>query len=243
MTSNKSKNILNAHTLLLAYAQGFFPMAQSRDSTNVAWFYPEERGIIPLNPARLPRRLIPTIKKHPYHVTLNKAFADVMRHCAEAREETWINAEIERAYTDLHHKGHAHSIEVWDNTTLIGGVYGVSIGGAFFGESMFSKKTNASKIALVYLMARLWSLGLTWLDAQYVNPHLLQFGCIAVPRDDYLAMLETAISQPIIFCDQSPASSEAGAVSTGALSGCASSDKVVTAEVLAAFLQSTNQTS
>ena len=139
--------------ILQAYRQGIFPMAESRDGQELGWYDPQMRGILPLDRFHVPKRLVQKIRRTPFRITFNAAFEQVIRSCADARESTWINDEIIALYSELHHQGHAHSVEAWDGATLAGGVYGIAMGSAFFGESMFSVKTDASKIALVYLAA------------------------------------------------------------------------------------------
>ena len=197
--------ILPPDTLLNAYANGAFPMADGRDSQDVHWYQPRERGIIPLDDFHISRSLRRTIKTHPFSITHNKDFKGVMQACAsvktghlKGRNDTWINDDIIASYVTLHHLNHAHSVEVWDNNklggdNLVGGLYGVSLGRAFFGESMFSKQPNTSKIAIVYLVAMLKQAGFELLDCQYVNDHLLQFGCVALSQDDYIEKLHHAI--------------------------------------------------
>lgn len=182
--------------LLTAYAGGYFPMAESREADELFWFHPQKRGIIPLESFHVPHSLEKALKRTPFILTCNKAFDGVIRACAEPnadRPETWINDRIIALYSALHRMGHAHSIECWQNGTLAGGLYGVAIGGAFFGESMFSRASNASKAALVELVTRLKAAGYGLLDTQYVNPHLLQFGCIEVKRGNYMNMLGKAL--------------------------------------------------
>ena len=182
--------------LLNAYASGYFPMAESRDATELHWFYPQTRGILPLESFHVPRSLGKLMRKHSYDIRKNTAFEQVMRACAEERPErpeSWINEEIIGLYTQLHQFGHAHSIEVWDGDVLIGGLYGVSLAGAFFGESMFSHQSGASKIALTYLVERLKHAGYVLLDAQYSNPHLIQFGVQEIPCKEYLKKLHAAL--------------------------------------------------
>ncbi len=168
-------------------------MAKSREDPELFWFYPEERGVIPLDGFHLPKKLQKFLRKHPFTVTLNHDFAGVIHGCATAREDTWINPEIERLYTEMHQIGHAHSVECWREGRLVGGLYGISLGGAFFGESMFSRETGASKVALAYLVKWLNNAGYTLLDTQYVNDHLLQFGVQEIPRKAYLQRLAAAL--------------------------------------------------
>ena len=187
---------LTPELLLAAYAQGYFPMGRSREDAAIDWYDPPLRGVLPLDNFHVPRRLRRTLAKSNFTLTTDQAFADVMRECARARQErptTWINDTIIAAYVALHQMGHAHSVEVWTAGLLVGGLYGVSLGGAFFGESMFSHQPNASKMALVKLVEILREAGYTLLDTQYVNPHLRQFGAIAIPRADYKTKLENAL--------------------------------------------------
>ncbi len=185
--------------LLRAYAIGIFPMAESAASRELLWFDPPVRALIPLDRKfHIPKRLQRAMRKEPFTITLNKAFADVMKACAtpaKGRETTWINGDILRLYTGLHKKGHAHSIEVRDGGDLVGGLYGVSLGAAFFGESMFSRKTDASKIALIHLVALLRHCGYMLLDAQFQTSHLQRFGAFEIERDAYLALLGEAVKK------------------------------------------------
>jgi leucyl/phenylalanyl-tRNA--protein transferase len=191
---------LTPDLLLRAYAMGIFPMADSADATELHWFDPPIRALIPLDAHfHIPKRLQRTIRQKPYQVTLNKAFGDVMRACAlpaKGRATTWINSQIISLYTTLHWRKHAHSIEVWDGKELVGGLYGVSLGAAFFGESMFSRKTDASKIALVYLVSLLRHCGFTLLDTQFQTEHLTQFGTHEITRANYHHFLNIAIKKP-----------------------------------------------
>lgn len=190
-----SRGSIPLELLLSAYAQGAFPMAETADDAEVSWIRPHVRAILPLDPFRVPARLARTVRASTYALTLDRAFKQVIVSCAEAvpgREETWINGAIREAYLDLHAAGLAHSVEVWDETRLVGGLYGLRMGGAFFGESMFSRATDASKIALVHLAGRLNRAGFVLLDAQFENPHLDQFGARAVPHDDYMRLLGAA---------------------------------------------------
>ena len=182
--------------LLELYQNGVFPMAENADDPNLMIIDPEFRGIIPLDEFHIPRRLKREFAKHTYNVTANQDFKRVIEACAETnnkRRETWINAPIISLYCALNAMGKAHSIEVWDKEKLIGGLYGVSLGGAFFGESMFSRATNASKYALIHLVAALKFANYQLLDAQFYNPHLEQFGLIEIPRDEFQQMLKTAL--------------------------------------------------
>lgn len=182
--------------LLAAYANGYFPMADTKDSEVLHWMYPEMRGILPLDNFHIPRSLAKFIRKSPFRITTDTAFPEVIRACAETtpgRRETWINAPIIKLYTELWQNGFAHSVECWQGTELVGGLYGVAIASAFFGESMFSRASNASKVALVYLVELLKNAGYILLDAQFTNEHLLQFGIIEIPRADYLERLANAL--------------------------------------------------
>ncbi|MDR3423884.1 MAG: leucyl/phenylalanyl-tRNA--protein transferase [Alphaproteobacteria bacterium] len=199
--SNRTILFPTPQMLLRAYAAGIFPMAESATSYGLRWFDPPIRALIPLDSQfHVPRRLARTLRQKPYRVSLNRAFQEVMRGCAEpreGRETTWINSEILRLYTILHYRGHAHSIEIWDGEALVGGLYGVSLGSAFFGESMFSRKQDASKIALIHLVGLLRQHGYTLLDTQFLTPHLSRFGTFEVARDAYHLLLKTAINLPV----------------------------------------------
>lgn len=182
--------------VLRAYRAGLFPMAERRDGDRLYWLDPELRGVQPLDGFHLPRRLARTVLAGTFEVRCDTAFAEVMHGCAAAtpdRPETWINPEIERLFGALHVMGHAHSVECWQDGTLVGGLYGVALGGAFFGESMYSEMRDASKIALVYLCARLIHGGFVMLDTQFVTDHLRQFGTIEVDRAEFHGQLERAI--------------------------------------------------
>ena len=178
--------IIPPETLLAAYAQGMFPMAEDG---KILWFSPTRRGIIPLDGRfHIPRGLKKALRKQPFEVRLNTAFREVMQGCAE-REDTWIDSVIMESYCRLHELGHAHSVECWDADGLQGGLYGVGLGKAFFGESMFSRKTDASKIALVALVGRLRELGFGLLDTQWMTDHLRTFGGLEIGRRQYLSLL------------------------------------------------------
>ena len=191
-----SQRSLNVEILLRAYSAGVFPMADSRQGRKLYWVDPEWRGIIPLDSFHVPRRLRRTVRQGPFEVRCDTAFRAVINACAEpapGREDSWITAEIVNAYSEMFQRGLAHSVECWDRGELVGGLYGVSIGGAFFGESMFSRATDASKVALVHLVARLIAGGYRLLDTQFITDHLAQFGAIEVPRRTYRRMLATAL--------------------------------------------------
>lgn len=183
--------------LLNCYRRGVFPMADSRDDMRLFLMDPDVRGILPLDAFHVPSRLRKTVRKNPYRVTVDTAFNRVIEACAEPhpnRPATWINDAILNLYGALHRDGHAHSVECWnDEGSLVGGLYGVSLGGAFFGESMFSRASDASKIALVHLVARLRAGGYGLLDAQFHNPHLEQFGLREVSRDEFRDLLWRAL--------------------------------------------------
>jgi leucyl/phenylalanyl-tRNA--protein transferase len=182
--------------LLRAYSIGVFPMAEAREDNEFFWVDPDHRGIIPLDRFHLSRSLRKTLKRGTFRVTADQAFDQVIAACAQAapdRENTWINLQIEQAYETLHHQGNAHSIETWQGEELVGGLYGVRLGGAFFGESMFSRATDASKVALVHLVARLICGGFKLLDTQFLTDHLKQFGAVEIPREDYRRMLKDAL--------------------------------------------------
>jgi leucyl/phenylalanyl-tRNA--protein transferase len=181
--------------MLRAYRAGLFPMAETRTGDRLYWLDPELRGVLPLDGFHLSRRLRRTVLSATFTVESDRDFARVIANCAapaEGREDTWINRDIERLFTALHTLGHAHSIEVRQEGMLVGGLYGVVLGGAFFGESMFSVVRDASKVALVHLVARLRLGGFTLLDTQFVTAHLSQFGACEVPREAYKVMLEEA---------------------------------------------------
>jgi leucyl/phenylalanyl-tRNA--protein transferase len=184
---------LDPRLLLQGYASGIFPMADSRDADDLFWVEPRSRAIIPLDGFHLSRSLRRTLRSGRFAVTLDQAFAEVVSGCAD-REETWINAGIERAMSALHASGHAHSVEVWNSDgALVGGVYGVKLGRAFFGESMFSRATDASKVALAWLVARLKAGNFTLLDCQFMTDHLASLGAVSILREDYVALLSAAL--------------------------------------------------
>jgi leucyl/phenylalanyl-tRNA--protein transferase len=183
---------IDPRLLLQGYASGIFPMADSRDASELFWVEPRKRAIIPLDRFHVSRSLRRTIRLGRFTVTRDRDFAAVIAGCAD-REETWINAELEHAMIALHGSGHAHSIEVWDGADLVGGLYGVKLGRAFFGESMFSRKTDASKVALAWLVARLKAGNFTLLDCQFMTEHLASLGAVSVPREAYVALLAVAL--------------------------------------------------
>ncbi len=191
-------------TLLGAYRHGYFPMAVDG---GVRWFSPERRGVIPLDRFRISRRLARVLRQHRFRCTVNVAFRSVVTACAARGDAdgTWIDDEIRESYCVLHRAGHAHSVEVWADDRLAGGLYGVSLRGAFFGESMFHRVRDASKVALSCLVERLRGRGYRLLDVQWVTPHLQQFGAVEIPRARYLALLETSMRRACTFEDGGPA--------------------------------------
>lgn len=182
--------------LLQAYAVGLFPMAEARDDDSLYWIDPKARGILPLDAVHVPRSLRKTLRKGTFEVRVDTAFARVLEECrrpAENRPESWINDQIAELYNALHAMGRAHSVECWRDGELAGGLYGVSLGGAFFGESMFTRVRDASKVALIHLCARLWRGGYVLLDCQFITEHLKQFGAIEIPRAEYRERLAKAL--------------------------------------------------
>ena len=187
---------ITPEVLLRAYACGIFPMAESADDPTLFWVEPETRGVIPLDGFRVSSRLARTVRSDVFAVTVDSAFKAVISGCAApqpGRHDTWINKRIRDLYVGLHELGHAHSVEVWQNNDLVGGLYGVSLGRAFFGESMFHQTRDASKVALVHLVARLIAGGFELLDTQYVTEHLRSFGAVEISRRRYTALLDRAI--------------------------------------------------
>ncbi|CCE01075.1 leucyl/phenylalanyl-tRNA--protein transferase [Bradyrhizobium sp. STM 3809] len=190
---------ITPEVLLRAYACGIFPMAESADDPSLFWVEPELRGVIPLDGFRVASRLARTVRSDTFTVTVNQAFKAVMDGCAApqpGREDTWINRRIRELYSGLYAMGHCHSVECWQDGELVGGLYGVSLGRAFFGESMFHRVRDASKVALVHLVARLIAGGFELLDTQYVTEHLKTFGAVEIPRRRYTVLLENAITGP-----------------------------------------------
>jgi len=201
MIIDDEDEIITPELLLKAYRAGIFPMAESRNSKKLYWFMPEERALLPIKDMHVSRSLYKKIMKFPYKITFDQNFEEVINGCANTRPETWINDEIIDLYNKLHKMGYAHSVEACYEGKVVGGVYGVSIGAAFFGESMFSTMCDASKISLVYLAARLKKLNFDFLDAQFVNDHLVQFGVYEVPQEEYSEMLERAVDKKVAFDD------------------------------------------
>jgi len=194
--------VLTPEILLQAYSVGHFPMAESRHGSYLYWIDPEYRGVIPLDRPHIPHKLRRTLRQARVDVTFGRAFEGGIERCAEAtarRPDTWINDEILTLYKRLFKLGHAHSVECWRDGVLAGGLYGVSIHAAFFGESMFSRETDASKVALVHLMARLRKGGYRLLDSQFMTDHLKQFGAVEIPRKSYKVRLQDALSYDAEF--------------------------------------------
>ena len=187
---------LTPEILLRAYAIGIFPMAEAADDPEIFWVDPQQRGILPLETFHVPRRLRRTVRQNRFEIRVDTAFDAVMRGCAEPNQDrptTWINDKILKLYGELFRSGYCHSIEAWQDGTLVGGLYGVALGAAFFGESMFSRVADASKVALVHLVARLLAGGFKLCDTQFVTRHLAQFGAIEIPRSAYRRRLAAAL--------------------------------------------------
>jgi leucyl/phenylalanyl-tRNA---protein transferase len=196
MAQNSVTEPLSPSLLLKAYATGIFPMAETRDAPSIYWVEPKWRGVLPLDGFHLSRSLAKTLKSETFSHSVNLAFGDVVAACAESkpgREGTWINDQIFASVMQLHALGHAHSVECWSDGELVGGLYGISLGRAFFGESMFSRATDASKAALAHLVARLRAGGYTLLDCQFITPHLQSLGAIEISRDDYQVSLSSSL--------------------------------------------------
>jgi len=190
-------NHLTPELLIRAYSVGLFPMAESHDDPTLYWIDPEWRGVIPLDGFHVPRSLRKVVRRGDFTIRVDANFSGTIAACAattDTREETWINASIREAYCHLHEMGCAHSIEAWKDGELVGGLYGVSLGQAFFGESMFSRATNASKVALVHLVALMRQGGYQLLDTQFVNDHLKQFGVVEISREKYRTKLANALT-------------------------------------------------
>ncbi len=188
---------LSPELVLLAYRAGYFPMADSRHG-KIRWYTSDPRAIIPLDRFHVPRSLRQVLKKQPFSTTFDAAFPEVIRACAD-RVETWISDEVIEVYTALHRRGDAHSVEAWRGPDLAGGLYGVAIGGAFFGESMFSRQSNASKVALVALVRHLRNRGFRLLDSQFMNEHMRQFGTVEIPRGRYSMLVAEATAARASF--------------------------------------------
>jgi leucyl/phenylalanyl-tRNA---protein transferase len=220
--------------LMRAYANGIFPMSDARDDPDTFWIEPEQRAILPLDGFRLSKSLAKTIRQDRFKVTADTAFARVISTCAESRDDrrdTWINPDIEDAFCELHRMGHTHSVECWLDGELVGGLYGMAMGRAFFGESMFSRATDASKVALAWLVARMKVGGFELLDCQFMTDHLASLGAVEISQDEYLVKLEAALGrdyQASVVSSPSPSSSAgaAGAGDWGALDGALAGDGV-----------------
>jgi len=189
-------SLLSTKILLEAYKSGIFPMAKSRYDERILWIDPQSHGVLLPNVVHIPQRLLRTLKSNKFEASYDVAFDEVVHNCATTRSETWMNDEIIQMHTSLHLEGYGHSVEVYQNNELVGGLYGIKIGGAFFGESMFSKARDASKVALCYLVANLKRGGFLLLDTQFVTEHLRQFGVREIPRRVYLSLLQAAIISP-----------------------------------------------
>lgn len=188
-------DILTADLLLSGYAQGIFPMAEGRETSELHWFEPKWRGVIPLDRFHISRSLAKLIRQERYSVRVNTAFHETVERCA-ARPETWINDALFSLYAKLHQENFAHSVEIWEGNSLVGGVFGIVLGGAFFGESMFSSRKNTSKLALAYAVDRLNAAGFALFDTQYLTPHLASLGGIEISRTVYKKQLATALVTP-----------------------------------------------
>ena len=192
--STKDNKIITSAQLIRAYILGMFPMSESRTNKKFFFVDPEMRAVIPIFNFHISKSLLRLVKKRPFNITMNKAFPNVIKSCATInRTETWINKEIESLFISLYELKHAHSIECWQDNQLVGGIYGLSIGGVFFAESMFSSVPNGSKIALLNLVARLWRTGFKILDVQFLNDHLLQFGAYEISKNEFQSNLQKAI--------------------------------------------------
>ena len=194
--------VVTPSLLLRAYACGIFPMAESADDPTLFWVEPKLRGVLPLDRFHLPRRLARTVRADIFEVRVDTDFEAVIESCAaprKGRRNTWINTPIRKLYSELFRLGHVHTVEAWREGRLVGGLYGVKLGAAFFGESMFADERDASKVALAHLVARLKRAGFELLDAQFLTSHLAQFGAVEIPRDDYVPMLEAAVKAEAEF--------------------------------------------
>lgn len=189
-------DIITPELLLLAYQQGYFPMAEP--DGEIYWHCPDPRAVIPLNGIKISRSLRKTLDRNIFDIRFNTAFEQVVCACG-SRDETWISADIVQAYNELHRLGFAHSVETWLQGELVGGLYGIALGGAFFGESMFSWRTDASKVAFVFLTRHLQAQGFTLLDSQYLNPHMESLGAIEIPHSEFINQLEYALQLQCTF--------------------------------------------
>ena len=225
MTRRPTFELLDPATVLGAYAVGVFPMADARDAPGVYWVEPRQRAILPLDRFHLSRSLRRTLRSERFRLTADLAFPKIIDMCAEAatdRPETWINGSIERVFLELHAAGFAHSIECWEGDQLVGGLYGLALGRAFFGESMVSRTTDASKAALAALVARLRYGGFTLLDCQFMTDHLASLGAVEIDREDYMALLGEALSDVLGGSPPSSDAWRAGAADFRAVDGALS---------------------
>jgi len=193
---------ISPEAILAAYKQGIFPMADDKDDPILNFYRPDMRGQLSINDIHIPKKLLKHVRQKPYDIKINTDFVGVIDGCAQAykgRETTWINTAIRDVFIELHEQGHAHSVETWQGNQLVGGLYGLSIGAVFCGESMFSTADNASKIALIHLCARLKSGGFTVLDTQFTNTHLEQFGIYEISQEDYEALIKIEMEKPTDF--------------------------------------------
>lgn len=223
---DRSAPPITPDVVLRAYACGIFPMADSADDPSLYWVEPAQRGILPLDAFHVPRRLARTVRADRFEIRLDTDFDAVIDGCAgrrAGRRSTWINAPIRRLYRALHERGHVHTVEAWRDGRLVGGLYGVKLGAVFFGESMFALERDASKVALVHLVARLRRGGFRLLDTQFLTEHLAQFGAVAIGRDAYLARLEAALAAEAAFRpfaeDAAPARPLPGAAALQTIAG------------------------
>lgn len=197
-----TRHSITADVLLKAYAIGVFPMAESAEDPGLFWIEPEQRGLLPLDDFHLPRRLARTIRREPFAIRIDTDFEGVIEGCAKpapGRRKTWINARIRELYGELFRRGVCHTVEAWQDGELVGGLYGIELGGAFFGESMFSTVRDASKVALAYLVARLKAGGFQLLDIQFITEHLKRFGATEIGRDEYQQLLNRALAETADF--------------------------------------------
>lgn len=228
--------VLDPEMLLRAYTIGAFPMSDSRDAADVFWVQPRRRAILPLDGFHLSKSLRKTLRSGRFEVTRDRAFGEVVQACAQ-RDDTWINGEIEESYLELHRLGHAHSIEVWEadergadpssgrsSPTLVGGLYGVRLERAFFGESMFSRATDASKVALAWLVARLITGGFSLLDCQFMTDHLRSLGAIEITQDHYLQLLSSALGEGSVVAGAGAGTAGAGVSAAGVGAGAGSAE-------------------
>ena len=193
---------LTPDILVDAYAKGIFPMAEDKNAEAVNFYRPDMRGQLSISDIHIPKKLLKRVKQGPYEIKINTDFKGVIDGCAapyQGRDTTWINPIIRNLFIELHEMGHAHSVEAWEDNVLVGGLYGVAIGAVFCGESMFTKASDASKIALIHLCGRLQKGGFTVLDTQFTNPHLEQFGIYEIPQEEYEALIKTEMKKPADF--------------------------------------------